>query len=258
MTTFQSGEWILLTTDKGKNWLFMLTPGNSFSCHLGTISHDDIIGRKEGERWETPKGTHIFFFRPTLTDFLFHIRRQTQIVYPKDIGALLCYGDIRPGMRVLESGVGSGALSLFLLSVIGSTGQLVSVEIRSEFAQLARNNIRRFLGAVPSQWEIVVSNIENPGIGGYFDRVILDLPEPWKAVSTAASLIKPGGIIISLSPQIIQIQATAQEMRRNGFRFIRSFEIIKRDWLVDERRTRPADRMIAHTGFLIFSRKVES
>ncbi|SFM53069.1 tRNA (adenine-N1)-methyltransferase [Thermodesulforhabdus norvegica] len=256
MTVFQPGEWVLLTTDKGKNWLVRLSPGESFSCHLGSISHDDIIGREEGHCWVTPKGVNVFLFRPAMKDLLFHLRRKTQIIYPKDAAMIICYGDIRPGLRVLESGLGSGALTLFLLSAIGPDGMLVSVEMRPEFADLAMDNVRRFLGNLPAQWSVVISDIENPGLKGPFDRIILDLPEPWKAASAASELLKPGGIIATLSPQITQVHAVVKELKRRGFRFLQTFEVLKRDWYIDERRTRPVDRMVAHTGFLTFGRKV--
>lgn len=256
MGAFRPGEWVFLTTDKGKSWLIQLSSGENFSCHLGTLSHDDIIGREEGECWVTPKGVNVFFFRPGIPDFLFHLRRKTQIIYPKDAAMIICYGDIRPGMKVLESGLGSGALALFLLSAIGPSGMLVSVEIRPEFARLARDNVRKFFGDLPPQWNVVISDIENPCLKGSFDRIVLDLPEPWKALPAVAGLLKPGGIIAGLSPQITQVYAMVRELRRQGFRFIQTFEILKRDWHIDERRTRPADRMVAHTGFLIFGRKV--
>jgi len=255
MKTFSDGDWVLLTTDKGKNWLVRLIHGEYFSCHLGTIAHDEIIGKQEGDEWITPKGQKIFFFSPTLTDFLFHIKRRTQIIYPKDIGAILCYGDIRPHMSVLESGVGSGALTVFLLAYLAGCGILVSVEAREEFAKLAENNIRRVFGKKPDNWHLVVSDIELPGISAQFDRLILDLPEPWKAVPSATPLLKRGGILVSLSPQISQIQWVNRELKKQGFRFIQVFEILKRDWYVDEKRLRPMDRMVAHTGFLIVARK---
>ncbi len=245
-----------MTTDKGKNWLVKLNPDDTFSCHLGSIPHSNIIGKGEGETWETPKGTKVFLFFPTLNDFLFKMTRRTQIVYPKDIGAIICYGDIRPGMTVLESGVGSGALTTYLLNNIGPSGKLISVESRWDFARLALSNVEKVFGTHPDYWYLIVANIENIFINHQFDRIVLDLPEPWKAIKNISSLIKPGGIIISLSPQITQIQWTAKEMKKHGFRFLQTFEILKRDWHVDEKRLRPKDRMVAHTGFLLFGRKI--
>lgn len=255
MNTFNEGEWILVTTQKGKDWLINLKAGETFSCHFGSIKHSDIMAKKEGDYWETSSGTKLFFFRPTMIDFLFHIKRRTQIIYPKDIGAILCYGDIRPGMTVLESGVGSGALTLFLLAFLGPNGRVISVEKRPEFAELARSNVRKVFGNEPSSWHLVVADIETPPFSIKVDRVILDLPEPWKAVEGASALLKNGGVFISLSPQVAQLQLLARVLRKHGFRCFQIFEILKRDWLIDEQRTRPADRMVAHTGFLLFARK---
>jgi tRNA (adenine57-N1/adenine58-N1)-methyltransferase len=255
MSTFCEGEWVLITTQKGKDWLVQLKKGATFSCHFGSIRHDEIMTKKEGDYWETSSGAKLFFFRPALTDFLFHIKRRTQIMYPKDIGAILCYGDIRPGMTILESGVGSGALTLFLLAFAGQRGRVVSVEKRPEFAELARNNVRKVFTQDPPSWQLVVADIEAPPFSETFDRIILDLPEPWKAAESASILLKDGGILISLSPQVFQLQMMARALRRKGFRCFQIFEILKRDWLISESRTRPADRMIAHTGFLLFARK---
>jgi tRNA (adenine57-N1/adenine58-N1)-methyltransferase len=255
MSLFREGEWVLITTQKGKDWLVLLKSGSVFSCHLGSIRHDEIMTKKEGDVWETPSGTKLLFFRPALTDFLFHIKRRTQIMYPKDIGAILCYGDIRPGMTVLESGVGSGALTMFLLAFIGNNGKVVSVEKRPEFARLARENIQKVFGEIPPSWQLVVADIESPPFVATFDRIILDLPEPWRAVDSASMLLKDGGILVSLSPQVVQLQMVARALRKKGFRCFQIFEVLKRDWLINEHRTRPADRMIAHTGFLLFARK---
>ncbi|MCX7821813.1 MAG: tRNA (adenine-N1)-methyltransferase [Syntrophobacterales bacterium] len=255
MNSFREGEWVLITTQKGKTWLIRLQKGDTFSCHLGSIRHSDIMERKEGDFWETSSGTKLFFFRPAMTDFLFHIKRRTQIMYPKDIGAILCYGDIRPGMTILESGVGSGALTLFLLAFLGKDGQVVSVEKRPEFAELAKNNVRKVFGDDPPSWQLVIADIESPPFSVTFDRVILDLPEPWKAVESVSTLLKNGGILISLSPQVAQLQLIVKALRKRGFRCFQIFEILKRDWFIDEQRTRPVDRMISHTGFLLFARK---
>ncbi|MGC8720224.1 MAG: tRNA (adenine-N1)-methyltransferase [Thermodesulforhabdaceae bacterium] len=255
MSTFCEGEWVLITTQKGKDWLVQLKKGATFSCHFGSIRHDEIMTKKEGDYWETSSGAKLLLFRPALTDFLFHIRRRTQIMYPKDIGAILCYGDIRPGLSILESGVGSGALTLFLLAFAGPRSRIVSVEKRPEFAELARNNVRKVFGQDPPSWQLVVADIESPPFSTTFDRVVLDLPEPWKAAESAAALLKEGGILISLSPQVLQLQMLTKALRKRGFRCFQIFEILKRDWLISETRTRPADRMIAHTGFLLFARK---
>lgn len=251
---FQLGEWVLLTSQKGKKWFIQIVEG-PFSCHLGAVQMKEIVGREEGESVTTSKGAKLFLFRPTLQEYIFTMDRRTQIIYPKDLAAMIFYGDIHPGHVVLESGVGSGALSLALLRALGGKGRLVSVEKRYEFASLARENIRKFFGGQFENHDLIVGDIGQFSSNIMFDRVMLDLPEPWHAIAPVSRMVRQGGLLVSLSPNVGQIQLMARELRQNGFASINSFEIIKRDWMVDERRTRPQDRMRAHTGFIIVAKK---
>ena len=255
MSSFSPDEWVLLTSQKGKKWIIKIDADAPFSSHLGTIQMRDIVGKEEGDCLETNKGAKLFLFRPTLTDYIFNMKRQTQIIYPKDLGAILIYGDIYPGSTILESGVGSGSLTLALLRAVGERGRVISVEKREEFASLALMNITKFYGQRPKNLDIVVANIQDFASSVTVDRVVLDLPEPWHAISKVASFLKRGGLLTSLSPNVAQVQLMFKELRANGFANISSFELLKRDWLVDERRARPADRMIAHTGFLTVAKK---
>lgn len=255
MSGFVPGEWVLLTSQKGKSWMVRVTDA-PFSAHLGTVHLKDVIGREEGEWLETSKGAKLFLYRPSLADFIFKLKRQTQIIYPKDIGAILVYGDIRPGVTVLESGIGSGALALALIRAVGTEGRLISVERRLEFARLASRNITRFFGGSPAWHDLIVGDIETIHLKVQADRVILDLPEPWEAVAPVGAFIKTGGLLVSLSPNVGQVQLTYRELRLNGFANINTFELLKRDWKVDERRARPEDRMVAHTGFITVAKKV--
>jgi tRNA (adenine57-N1/adenine58-N1)-methyltransferase len=251
---FQLGEWVLLTSQKGKKWFIQIVEG-PFSCHLGTVQMKEMVGREEGEFVITSKGAKLFMFRPTLQEYIFTMDRRTQIIYPKDLAAMIFYGDIHPGQRVLESGVGSGALSLALLRALGGKGRLVSVEKRLEFAMLARGNITKFFGGPVENHDLIVGDIGQFSCTARFDRVMLDLPEPWHAIAPVSRMVRQGGLLVSLSPNVGQIQLMARELRQNGFASINSFEILKRDWIVDERRARPQDRMRAHTGFIIVAKK---
>jgi tRNA (adenine57-N1/adenine58-N1)-methyltransferase len=255
MTTLDWGEWILLTSQKGKRWLVRIEDA-PFSCHMGTIQMRDAVGREEGDCLETGAGSRLFLFRPTLADYIFKMKRQTQIIFPKDLGAIIFYGDICPGNTVLESGVGSGALSLALLRAVGEHGKLISVEKRLKFAQLARDNIARFCGRRATNHAIIVGDIQDLALNTRVDRVLLDLPEPWHAVRHVAPYLKTGGILVSLSPQVAQVQLTFKELKAQGFTHIHSFELLERAWLVDERRARPKDRMIGHTGFITVAKKI--
>ena len=254
MPRFRTGEWVLLSAQKGKKWLVRVGEG-PFSCHIGTIQMQDVVDREEGDCIETSKGAKLFLFRPALEDYIFSMNRKTQIIYPKDLGAIIFYGDIRPGDFILESGIGSGALTLALLRALCGRGMLVSVEKRPEFAAAARENIRRFFGEDPANHQVVVADIQDFHMAGCVDRVFLDLPEPWHAVASVSRIMRDGALLVSLSPNVGQVQLMYKELKSNGFASIVNFELIKRDWMVDERRARPVDRMVAHTGFITVAKK---
>lgn len=255
MNAFRPGDLVLLTSQKGKTWLVRAGFG-SFSSHLGNVDLQDVVGREEGEYLETNQGAKVFLFRPSLGDYVHKLKRRTQVIYPKDIGAFLVYGDIRPGDVVLESGVGSGALTLALLRAVGPSGRVISVEIRPEFAQLARKNIEVFFGRSPEHHILVVGDVTALPLTIPVDRVVLDLPEPWNAVEAVSMCLRTGGLLISLSPQVGQVQMICQELKRCGYANVTTFELLKRNWKIDPRRARPEDRMIGHTGFITVAKKI--
>jgi tRNA (adenine57-N1/adenine58-N1)-methyltransferase catalytic subunit len=256
MTVFGPGEWVLLTTQKGKKWLVRIED-NPYSSHLGTVQMLDAVGKEEGDFLETNKGSKLFLLRPTMEDYIFKMKRQTQIIYPKDLGAIIIYGDIQPGLTVLESGIGSGSLCLALLRAVGETGKVISVEKRPEFASLASQNIEDFYGYPPSSHHIGVSDIQHICLRVLADRAVLDLPEPWTAISAVTPVLKMGGLLVTLSPNVGQVQLTYRELKIHGYINMQTFELLKRDWKVDTIRARPADRMIAHTGFITVAKKVK-
>lgn len=255
MTVFRPNEWALLTTQKGKSWLVRVEDA-PYSSHLGTVNMLDAVGKEEGDFLETNKGAKLFLLRPTMEDYIFKMKRQTQIIYPKDLGAIIIYGDIQPGHTILESGVGSGSLSLALIRAVGERGRVISLEKRLEFASLANENITKFHETPPPNHHIIVADIQHICLGIQVDRVVLDLPEPWGAVGTVAPLLKMGGLLVSLSPNVGQVQLTHRELRCNSFINIKTFELLRREWMIDDLRARPVDRMIAHTGFITVAKKV--
>jgi tRNA (adenine57-N1/adenine58-N1)-methyltransferase len=190
-----------------------------------------------------------------LEEYIFTMERPTQIIYPKDLSAILFFGDIRPGDTVIESGIGSGAMALALLRAMSGSGRLLSVEKRLKFAAQARENIYKFFGHHPANHQIILADIQDFYLKTKVDRIFLDLPEPWHCIGSVAQLLRQGGLLISLSPNVGQIQLVFRELKSHGFANIRTFELLKRDWLVDERRARPIDRMIAHTGFITVAKK---
>lgn len=255
MNVFKPGELVLLTTQKGKKWLVKIEDAQ-YDSHLGTVHMLDAVGKEEGEFLETNKGTKLFLLRPSMEDYIFKMKRQTQIIYPKDLGAIIIYGDILPGITVLESGLGAGSLCLALLRVVGEGGRVISVEKRPEFASLASENIRKFYGLPPQNHDIVVAEIQSVCLKVCVDRVVLDLPEPWGAIGSVTPLLKLGGLLVSLSPNVGQVQLTHRELKNKGYINIQTFELLKRDWMIDALRARPVDRMVAHTGFITVAKKV--
>ncbi len=257
MSKFELSEWVLLTSQKGKKWLVQVedTP---FSSHLGGIHLGDIVGREEGDWLVTSKGAKLMLFRPSLQDYIFSMKRRTQIIYPKDLSAMIFYSDIYPGCAVLETGIGSGALALALLRAMCGRGKLISVEKRAEFAEDARENIRRFFGEEPENHAIVVADIEEVSLSCVVDRIFVDLPEPWRAVKNLSEMLRMGGLLVSLSPNVGQIQLTHRQLQANGFGDIVHFELLRRDWKIDQLRARPFDRMVAHTGFITVAKRVSA
>ncbi|MFZ2448596.1 MAG: tRNA (adenine-N1)-methyltransferase [Syntrophobacteraceae bacterium] len=255
MGLFEAGEWVLLTSQKGKKWLVKIADEN-YSSHLGGVKLGDIIGKDEGDWLVTTKGAKLMLFRPTLQDYIFNMKRHTQIIYPKDLSAMIFYGDVYPGCAILETGIGSGALALTLLRAMCGRGRLISVEKRPEFAQGARENISRFFGGDPENHSIIVADIQDVAITCPVDRIFVDLPEPWHAVGNFARMLRMGGLLVSLSPNVGQVQLMYRDLKANGFGDIVNFELIRRDWKVDHLRARPHDRMVAHTGFITVAKRV--
>ncbi len=255
MDEFEVGEWVLLTSQKGKKWLIRVEDA-PYSSHLGGIQLGDIIGKREGDWLITSKGAKLMLFRPTLQDYIFSMRRHTQIIYPKDLSAMVFWGDIYPGCTVLETGIGAGALALTLLRAMCGRGRLISVEKRAEFALGARENISRYFGGAPENHLIIAADIQDVAINCMVDRIFVDLPEPWHAVGSFARMLRMGGLLLSLSPNVGQVQLMYRELKANGFGDIVTFELLRRDWKVDQIRARPSDRMVAHTGFITVAKRV--
>ncbi|MGC8492418.1 MAG: tRNA (adenine-N1)-methyltransferase, partial [Syntrophobacteraceae bacterium] len=229
-----------------------------YFSHLGAVHLGDVIGKEEGDWLLTSKGAKLMLFRPSLQDYIFAMKRRTQIIYPKDLSAMIFYGDIAPGCTVIETGIGSGALSLALLRAMCGRGMLISIEKRAEFAADARENISRFFGAPPENHRIVVGDIEQVCLSCQVDRIFVDLPEPWRAVGNLAGMLRMGGLLVSLSPNVGQIQLTNRHLQENGFGDIVHFELLRRDWKIDRLRARPFDRMVAHTGFITVAKRVSA
>ena len=244
---------MLLVDSKGRRYLTILTPGASFSTHAGTLRHDEIIGADEGTGLRTNHGARLLAVRPTLSEFILKMPRGAQVIYPKDIGPILILADIFPGARVLEAGVGSGALTMALLRAVGPEGSVLGYELREDFAARARTNVESFVGPdAPLTIEIrdVYEGIGETGL----DRVVLDLPEPWRVVKHAEDALHPGGILCAYLPTIGQVARLREELDGSSFGMAETLEVLQRSWHVEGPSVRPDHRMVAHTGFLTTAR----
>jgi len=250
------GDNIILTDKKGRKYLLTLKENGRFSSQYGYIEHLSIIEACDGGIVKSSKGEKYRVFRPTYIDYIMKIKRNAQIIYPKDSAMILMYGDIYPGLRVLESGIGQGALSIALLRALSSKGLLTSVEIREDFAFQSKKFIQDFLGEVDNH-QIIISDIYN-GFEGVYDRVILDLPEPWHVVTHCEKGLIDGGIIVAYIPTILQVKTFVDTLRgSNFFDDIETFEVIKRPWKVEGLSVRPEMWIYNHSAFIVKGRKVK-
>ena len=254
---FSEGDRIQLTDPKGKMYTFTITPGKEWHTHKGWIVHNDLIGLPEGSVVSTSAGLKFTAFKPLIGDFVLSMPRGATIVYPKDAAMIVGVADVFPGAKVIEAGVGSGALSISLLRAVGSDGELSSFERREDFADIARENIRTYFGEIPSQWKLSVGSVQESNTDKKYDRVILDMLAPWECVAFAADVLRPGGVFLAYVATTTQLSATAEALKEDG-RFTEplSSETIVRDWHHEGLAVRPMQRMIGHTGFLIVSRRM--
>ena len=254
---FVAGDRVQLTDQKGKIYSITITPGKEWHTHKGWIIHDDLIGLPEGSVVSTSAGLKFTAFIPLLTDYVLSMPRGATIVYPKDAALIVGFADIFPGARVLEAGVGSGALTLSLLRAVGPTGSVHSVERREEFAANATSNIENYFGGRPANWSLAIGSVQEQEFDHEFDRVILDMLAPWECVDMAAKVLRPGGVFMAYVATTTQLSATAEALKDDGhFTEPESFESMVRGWHHEGLAVRPQQRMIGHTGFLIFSRRM--
>jgi len=241
---------VLLVDPKGRRYLLTLRAGAQFHTHAGIVDHDGVVGRTEGSSIRATTGRMFLALRPTLSDVVLKMPRGAQVIYPKDLGAILVRADIAPGTRVLEAGVGSGALSIALLRA----GAVVTgYELREDFAERARRNVEAACGPeVPYRVELrdVTDGISVPDLG----RILLDMPEPWRVVPHAASALHPGGILLSYLPTINQTTQLRRALEDSPFGVAETVEVLVRGWHIEARSVRPDHRMVAHTGFLTTAR----
>lgn len=254
---FHEGEPALLIDSKGRQFLLKLESGRNFQFHNGTVPHDDLIGADDGTSVTSTGNARLLLLRPRLADFIIRMKRGAQVVYPKDLGPILVYGDIGPGMTVLEAGTGSGALTMGLARAVGPTGRVVSVERREDHAAHARKTLERWFGEIPAHVEMRIGDVAEEVAGVKPERIVLDLPEPWHPLEAAARHQPHGGVLCAYLPTVPQVQTLVETARDTGaFAEIEVKEFMVRDWNVEGRSVRPSHSMIGHTGFLIFMRRI--
>lgn len=256
---FVTGETCLLVDAKGRSYLVDLSERGEFQYHGGTVPHARIIGSPDGTSLWTSSGARLVALRPRLADYILRMKRGAQVVYPKDIGPILVWGDIGPGMTVLEAGTGSGALALALHRAVGPGGRVVSVDIRPDHAAHARRTIERFHGSIPENLDLRIGDVTEAIAEVRPDRLVLDLPEPWLVVEDGAPGLADGGVATVYLPTVPQVQHLHDAMRRSR-RFFDAvtFEVLHREWSTEGRSVRPAHQMIGHTGFITVARHTET
>jgi len=253
---FLVGERALLLDSKGRRYLVTLQEGAQFHTHAGFVPHDLVLGQEEGTAVRSTRGARYLVVRPTLAEVVLEMPRGAQVIYPKDLGPILVMADIFPGARVLESGLGSGAMSMALLR---AGAKVHGYEIRQDFADRAVANVRGFLGeGALERYHVEVRDVYEGISESGLDRVVLDLPEPWRAVPPAAKALRPGGIIMSYLPSVPQVTALREALAGTGFAMAETIEILQRGWHIEGQSVRPDHRMVGHTGFLTAARLMAS
>jgi tRNA (adenine57-N1/adenine58-N1)-methyltransferase len=247
---------VQLTDPKGRMHTLVLVPGKVFHTHRGSLAHDELIGRPDGSVVSSTGGTAYLALRPLLADYVLSMPRGAQVIYPKDAAQIVAMGDVFPGAKVLEAGAGSGALTCSLLRAVGPEGQIVSYELRPDFAEIARRNVEAFFGGVQPNWTLRVGDVAECTDDG-FDRIILDMLTPWDVLDLVERALVPGGVFIGYVATTPQLSELVEALRaRGGFTEPRAWESLVRDWHADGLAVRPDHRMIAHTAFLVSARRL--
>jgi tRNA (adenine57-N1/adenine58-N1)-methyltransferase catalytic subunit len=262
MSHLSNGERIHLIDRKGRQYALTLKAGDTYHYSGETVPHDALIGKPDGSMVTFSRGKRMLALRPTLGDYVLKMPRGAQVLYPKDLALIPMWADVYPGARVFEAGTGSGALTMALLRAVGPRGSVVTYEARDDFSRTALANIERYMGPGANLYPYrknAYEGIELPADGLPFDRVVLDLPEPWQVVPHAATALRSGGIYLSFVPTVPQVVQTVEALERAAvFGMIQTFETLLRTWSIQGRSVRPDHRMVAHSGFITVARKVDA
>lgn len=251
----KENDAVLFIDRKGRRYLKVLRRGKKLEIR-GDLAPESLYGLEEGSHVKFSTGERYLVLRPTYADLIPHLPRAAQVIYPKDTGPLLVWGDVYPGATVIEGGVGAGALTIALLRAVGPTGRLISYELREDFAAAARRNVGTFFGEAPN-WTIKLRDLYEGFDETGVDRLFIDLPEPGRALDVVARALRPGGVFVGYVPTVLQLKDTVETLqRRPDFAEIESFETLMRNWHVKGMSVRPVHRMIAHSAFIIVARRL--
>ena len=252
---FRVGDRVQLTDPKGRHYTLVLAAGGQYHTHRGAIDHDDLIGQPEGSLISSGGGTAYLAMRPLLADYVLSMPRGAQVIYPKDAGQIVMWGDIFPGARVLEAGAGSGALTCSLLRAVGPEGRVTSYEVREDHAEHAVRNVGAFFGSQPPNWDLHIRDLVEHE--GEVDRVILDMLSPWDVLETVSANLIPGGVLVVYIATTTQLSKVTEALRaQECWTEPQAWETLMRPWHVVGLAVRPEHRMVAHTAFVLTARRL--
>ena len=253
---FLENEPVVFLDRKDREYLARLDRSRPIAIRGGKISIEDIIGHEEGSVVRSSVNEPFLVFRPSLPQLIPNLPRNAQVIYPKDLGPILIWADLFPGARVVEAGVGAGALSMALLRAIANEGHLYSYELRQDFAAMAEKNVAKYFGAAPN-WTLKIGDVATELEESDIDRIVLDLPEPWQVIKSAWKALRPGGILLCYLPTVLQVKSLVDALRDDQrFACIETMETLMRFWHIKGMSARPQHRMVAHTGFLTCARRL--
>jgi len=251
----RDGDLAQLVGLRHKNFILALQVGAKFETHRGILQHDDLIGKPWGTQVFSHIGSPFFLLQPSLAELITELPRTTQILYPKDIGFILVTMGIGPGQTVMEAGTGSGSMTTSLAYLVGPEGRVISYEIKPDVQNLARKNLTRF--GLEARVDFKLRDIQQGFDETEVDSFFLDVPNPYDYTGQVRAALKPGGFLCCLIPTFNQVEKTLIALRQNRFAFVEVCEVLLRYYKPEPSRLRPTDRMVAHTGFLVFARRIE-
>jgi len=254
-STARDGDLAQLVGLRHKHFIINLQAGSKLETHRGILLHDDLIGQTWGTQVFSHMGAPFYLLQPSLADLLRNITRTTQIMYPKDIGFILVSMGVGPGQKVMEAGTGSGSMTTALAYAVGAEGQVISYETKPDVQNLAHKNLTRY--GLASRVDFKLRDIEEGFDETDADSFFLDVPTPWNYTAQVRNALKPGGFLCCLIPTFNQVEKTLYALRKDKYAFVEVCEILLRYFKPEPSRMRPMDRMVAHTGFLVFARRIE-